>query len=117
MAREKYHDVFVELGTGFIEKICGITVEEFVEFMWKDKELPEHSVERLDFLVEIVKHLEGAYRRWDGSIQKWFRRKRKELGNFSPYQRMKWPGFWASHDSSRQKILELAKSLSDGNAT
>ena len=115
--REKYEEVFVELGVGFIEKTCGIAVRDFVDFMFRDKKLDEESIGRLDFLAEVVDCLEGAYRRFDGSIQKWFCRKRKELGNFSPYQRMLWPGFWAPHSIGRQKILFLAKSIGDGNAT
>jgi len=115
--KEKYESIFIELGPLFIERVCGITVEKVLDFIYHDKELLESEIAKLDFLTEIVNCLEGAYKRWDGSIKKWFHRKRKALGNLSPYQRMKWPDFWSPQSASRKEILVLAKSVRDGNRT
>jgi len=115
--REKYEEIFVELGVGFIERTCQITAEEFIGFVYQDKDLPKHDVISLDFLAEVVKCLEGAYRRMTGDIRKWFYRRRKELGNLSPYQILRRSAGWTSNNERAQKILSLAKSLGDGNAT
>ncbi|MBU1180194.1 hypothetical protein KJ885_04580 [Patescibacteria group bacterium] len=108
---EAYEDLFVELGAIFISKCCRITVENFLAFIYYDGQLPEHTIAQLNFLAEVVENLIGAYRRWDGSVQKWFRRRRKELGNLSAYQIMRWPGVWKPEDKRARKILQLAKGV------
>ncbi|MFA5133920.1 MAG: hypothetical protein WC459_03920 [Patescibacteria group bacterium] len=114
--REEYKDMFIELGPTIIEKCAKISLRDFLDFIYNGKDIEEDRVRRLNFLVEVEKCLEGAYRREDGSIQRWFHRKRKELGNFSPFERLsKWPDYlWSS---SADEVLKLAKSLGDGNAT
>ncbi len=114
---EKYQGIIRELGYDLAAEICRVGKLEIYDYVFRGKELREESIRRLDFLAEVVECLAGAYKIEDGSIRKWFYRKRKQLGNQSPFDKMKQPNFWAKRKTSWQKILSLAKSLRDGGAT
>lgn len=66
------------------------------------------DISRLNFLSKIVDHLKGAYN--NEGIQKWFCRKRKELGNRPP-RKILYEDCWYPHEKDVQKVLELAKSV------
>ncbi|MFC1612635.1 hypothetical protein ACFL29_02175 [Patescibacteria group bacterium] len=103
--REKYKELIIELRPKFICDCCKVHIEDFLAFIFEDKPLHAYIIDKLDFLTEVVGHLQGSYRRGDGSVEKWFHRKRTKLGNFSVYRRLGWG--WVPANVT--EILELAK--------
>ncbi|MFH1193987.1 MAG: hypothetical protein V1661_03255 [bacterium] len=72
-----------------------------------------HRKNKIKFLFKVVDALRGGYN--DEGVKNWFFRKRKTLEGKSPDDILS--NEWMPKDELPQKILSLAKSLHDGNAT
>lgn len=71
--------------------------------------LPDEVIARLDFLAELVGHLEGGYNQ--KGICQWFKRHRRDLPlGQAPAQIFN--GDWRPEDYGPRKVMELAKQLS-----
>ena len=93
--------------------LCG-TKERLFEYETNPETMPAAVKARLDFLLKIIKHLEGAYN--EEGICQWFFRPRTQLGGKKPaeiFQR----GRWNPEEELPQKVLRLAESLGDANST
>jgi len=65
------------------------------------------QTERVEYLHEIVDCLKGAYK--DEGINRWFHRKRVELGGKSPLEYLGQD--WKPEDKKAKEVLELARYL------
>lgn len=108
--REAYRDVVLELGLNWTAKYCGIYPMRLIAYLYLNHTLSEDAKRRLDFLTEVINRLYNRYKQHSGEVFKWFMRKRKRLGNFSPHELLinHADYLFASH---AEKILDLAKGI------
>jgi hypothetical protein len=109
-ARKKYTILFLSFRRKDLEGLCHISFNDFLNYFFKKGGLSPEDVARLDYIVEVVRYLEGAYK--SNAMITWFARPRKELKYLAPQSYLLTP--WNPKDFWPQKILALAKSLKGG---
>ena len=109
----KYQELYGILGLKLLSHCINVSQSAMSQFfLFKARVTRKSRNDRFKFLEKIAKVLIGAYNK--RGVRSWFYRKRKQLNNRAPVEILK--GEWRPLHPGPQKVLALAKSISDGNA-
>lgn len=107
MSAEKHGKLLGALGLGILWSLTHANADALLKFFEGSSSLPPETVERIDFLAEVVSCLAGGYS--NHGIYLWFVRPRVELWNMSPAHIFS--DDWEPEGEEPQKVLALAKAV------
>lgn len=109
-----YHDFDAlqnALGFDLMVVLLGVSRNKLFEYDADFNSMPRDIMARLDFIIELVGYLIGAYN--DEGVQNWFFRQRAQLDNKAPVQIFCCRDGWRPEDPWPQKVLELAQAINN----
>lgn len=114
MNREECRKLLKILGPILLTECASASINSITNYLAGRGGFPPEIRERLEFLHELVSHLENAYN--ERGICHWLCRPRTQLNNYAPDQIF--ANDWSPEDPMPQKVLALAKTLDGpGDAT